>query len=43
MASVEKIPVIGLVGGIGSGKSAVGAMLAAEGCVVSDSDELVRR
>jgi len=43
MMGVAKIPVIGLVGGIGSGKSAVGAMLADEGCLVCDSDELVRR
>jgi dephospho-CoA kinase len=35
------IPVIGLVGGIGSGKSAVAAMFAAEGCAVIDSDKLV--
>jgi dephospho-CoA kinase len=39
----RKIPVIGLVGGIGSGKSAVAATLASEGCLVCDSDELVRR
>lgn len=43
MESVSKIPVIGLVGGIGSGKSAVGTILADEGCLVCDSDELVRR
>lgn len=43
MTSVGKIPVIGLVGGIGAGKSAVGALLAAERCLVCDSDELVRR
>jgi dephospho-CoA kinase len=35
-------PVIGLVGGIGSGKSQVAAMLAQAGCVVCDSDALVR-
>ncbi len=33
-------PVIGIVGGIGSGKSAVAAALAAEGCLVCDSDAL---
>jgi len=43
MASAPKIPVVGLVGGIGSGKSAVAAMLGELGCLVSDSDELVRR
>ena len=31
-------PVIGLLGGIGSGKSAVAGMLASLGCVVSDAD-----
>jgi dephospho-CoA kinase len=36
-------PVIGLVGGIGSGKSEVAAMLAAAGCTVSDSDALIRK
>ena len=34
--------VIGLLGGIGSGKSAVGRILAEEGCVVSDADAIVR-
>jgi dephospho-CoA kinase len=33
-------PVIGVIGGIGSGKSAVGRMFAREGCVVIDSDKL---
>lgn len=33
-------PVIGLLGGIGSGKSAIAGMFAAEGCVVVDSDKL---
>lgn len=32
------IPVIGLAGGIGSGKSAVAGVFASLGCVVSDSD-----
>lgn len=35
-----RLPVIGIVGGIGAGKSAVAAALAAEGCVVCDSDAL---
>ncbi len=35
--------VIGLVGGIGSGKSEVARMLADEGCVVIDSDAEARR
>ena len=34
--------VIGLLGGIGSGKSTVGRILAEEGCVVSDADAIVR-
>lgn len=41
--SEQKQPlVIGLLGGIGSGKSAVGRILAEEGCVVSDADAVVR-
>jgi len=32
------IPVIGLVGGIGSGKSAIARLFAREGCAVIDSD-----
>ena len=35
---MSTVPVIGLVGGIGSGKSAVGEMLAELGCFVSNSD-----
>jgi dephospho-CoA kinase len=35
---VRRIPVIGLTGGIGAGKSAVAAALAKMGCVVSHSD-----
>ncbi len=35
-------PILGLVGGIGSGKSTVARMLAEEGCVVCDSDALAR-
>jgi dephospho-CoA kinase len=34
--------VVGLTGGIGSGKSTVSALLAAKGAVVVDADELVR-
>jgi dephospho-CoA kinase len=37
---MSSVPVIGLVGGIGSGKSAVSKILADLGCVVSDSDHL---
>jgi dephospho-CoA kinase len=33
-------PVIGLLGGIGSGKSAIAALFAAQGCAVIDSDQL---
>ena len=36
------VPVIGLAGGIGAGKSAVAAALARLGCTVSDSDADVR-
>jgi dephospho-CoA kinase len=36
------LPVIGLVGGIGSGKSTVAKMLGDEGCMVCDSDALAR-
>ncbi len=36
------VPVIGLVGGVGSGKSTVAAAFAKLGCVVSDSDQAVR-
>lgn len=39
----EPVPVIGLVGGIGSGKSAAAAAFAKVGCVVSDSDAAVRK
>ena len=35
--------VVGLTGGIGSGKSAVSAMLAARGAVVVDADLLARQ
>lgn len=36
------LPVIGIVGGIGAGKSALAAMLRDLGCVVSDSDAHAR-
>lgn len=36
--SVQRIPVIGIAGGIGSGKSAVAAALGNLGCLVIDSD-----
>ena len=42
MTGDRKIPVVGLVGGIGSGKSSVASILQSVGCVVSDSDQLVR-
>ncbi|MFO0961588.1 MAG: dephospho-CoA kinase [Phycisphaerales bacterium] len=35
-------PILGLIGGVGGGKSLVAQMLAQEGCVVSDSDALAR-
>lgn len=38
MTSPRSIPVIGLAGGIGAGKSLVASILARAGCVVSDSD-----
>ena len=38
-----RLPVIGLTGGIGSGKSAVGRIMAEEGCLVCDSDALARQ
>ena len=43
MSTTPRLPVIGLVGGIGSGKSEVARMLAEVGCVVCDSDSLVRK
>lgn len=38
----QPVPVIGLVGGVGSGKSAVARAFEKLGCVVSDSDKAVR-
>lgn len=43
MIGRTSIPVIGLLGGIGSGKSLVAAALGDLGCVVCDSDDLVRK
>jgi dephospho-CoA kinase len=43
MSPASKIPVVGLVGGVGSGKSRVAAILTDEGCLVADSDQLVRK
>jgi dephospho-CoA kinase len=37
------LPVIGIVGGIGSGKSAVAGILRELGCVVADSDGFARK
>lgn len=42
MGSKQMTPVIGIVGGIGSGKSTVARVFAKLGCVVSDSDLSVR-
>jgi len=36
-------PIIGLTGGIGSGKSTVAEILAEQGCLVVDSDQLARQ
>jgi dephospho-CoA kinase len=40
--SKARVPVIGVVGGIGSGKSEVARALGRLGCVVADSDALAR-
>ena len=40
--SLSAMVVVGLTGGIGSGKSTVSAMLAARGAVVIDTDQLAR-
>ena len=42
MSTTPRIPVIGLCGGIGAGKSAVAGILTDLGCVVSDSDRDAR-
>ena len=39
----ERPPIIGLTGGIGSGKSAVANLLKANGCIVADADENTRK
>jgi dephospho-CoA kinase len=39
-SSPPKLPIIGLIGGIGSGKSTVARMLAELGCLVADSDAM---
>ena len=39
----EGKPIIGIAGGIGSGKSAIAKMFADEGCMVVSSDEIVRQ
>ncbi len=38
----HRLPVIGLTGGIGSGKSRVAAMLHEHGCVISDADAVAK-
>jgi len=43
MADAARKPVIGIVGGVGSGKSFVARLLASLGCAVIDADELVRQ
>ena len=40
---MRDLPVIGIVGGVGSGKSTVAAMLRDLGCVVADSDAYARQ
>lgn len=42
MTASSRVPVIGLAGGIGAGKSAVAGLLAARGCAVVDSDAQAR-
>ena len=43
MTGGTRPPVIGIVGGIGSGKSAVAEVLSEAGCLVSNADELARQ
>ena len=43
MSPAQKIQIVGLIGGVGSGKSRVASILMEAGCVVADSDQLVRR
>ncbi len=42
MGETDKKPVIGILGGIGSGKSTVAAEFARLGCKIIDADEIVR-
>lgn len=39
----RSLPIIGLAGGVGAGKSSVAAILAELGCVVCNADELARQ
>lgn len=41
--AVQSIPIIGLMGGIGSGKSQVANVLRECGCIVADADELAKQ
>jgi dephospho-CoA kinase len=41
--TVPRLPIIGLAGGIGAGKSTIARALADEGCLVADSDALARQ
>ena len=40
--SNASIPIIGIMGGIGSGKSQVATLLASHGCLVADADEMAK-
>ncbi len=42
-STAPRLPILGLAGGIGAGKSTVARILAEEGCVVADSDDLARQ
>lgn len=42
MSEARRVPVIGLCGGVGAGKTEVARLLAELGCVVVNSDELAR-
>lgn len=42
MSEAHRVPVIGLCGGVGAGKTEVARLLAELGCVVVNSDELAR-
>lgn len=43
MSEAHRVPVIGLCGGVGAGKTEVARLLAELGCVVVNSDELARQ